>query len=113
MTSMCCKVMESIVSESVAQFLRVNGLISKDQYGFLAKIPTYTHLLVTLNEISLLADAKMQVDAAYTLFGVSDLSSFPLSIQTSNQPNIEILGAPIGDAELWNKTSSLVNIRQP
>ena len=30
---------------------------------------------------------------------VSDLSSFPPSIQTSNQPNMEILGAPIGDAE--------------
>ena len=33
------------------------------------------------------------------LFSVSDLSSFPPSIQTSNQPNMEILGAPIGDAE--------------
>ena len=33
------------------------------------------------------------------LFSVSDLSSFPPSIQTSNQPNMEILGAPNGDAE--------------
>lgn len=33
-TSICCKVMESIVSESLVHFLRVNGLISKDQYGF-------------------------------------------------------------------------------
>ena len=33
------------------------------------------------------------------LFSVSDHSSFPPSIQTSNQPNMEILGAPIGDAE--------------
>ena len=30
------------------------------------------------------------------LFSVGDLSSFPLSIQTSNQPNMKILGAPIG-----------------
>ena len=49
-------------------------------------MPTCTQLLVTR------ADGTMQVDAAYTLFVVSDLSSFPLSIQTSNQPNIEILG---------------------
>ena len=35
----------------------------------------------------------------YELFSVSDHSSFPPSIQTSNQPNMEILGAPIGDAE--------------
>ena len=33
------------------------------------------------------------------LFGVGDLSSFPPSMQTSKLPNIEILGAPIGDAE--------------
>ena len=32
----------------------------------------------------------------WELFSVSDL---PPSIQTSNQPNMEILGAPIGDAE--------------
>ena len=37
------------------------------------------------------------------LFGVGDLSSFTPSIQTSNQPNIEILGAPIGDAEFCKK----------
>ena len=37
------------------------------------------------------------------LFSVSDLSSFPLSIQKSNQPNMEILGAPIGDAEFCRK----------
>ena len=33
------------------------------------------------------------------LFSVGDLSTFPVSIQTSNQPNMEILGVPIGDAE--------------
>ena len=65
MTSKCCKVMESIVSESMIHFLRVNGSISKDQYGYLAKRSTCTQLLVTLNEISLLADAKMQVDVDF------------------------------------------------
>ena len=37
------------------------------------------------------------------LFGVSDLSSFPLSIQTSSHPNIEIQGAPICDAEFYKQ----------
>ena len=37
------------------------------------------------------------------LFSVSDLSSFPPSIQTSNQPNMEILGALIGDTEFCRK----------
>ena len=44
------------------------------------------------------------------LCGVSDLSSFPLSIQTSNQSNIEILGASIGDAEFCKQNLSLVTI---
>ena len=68
MTSICCKVMESIISESMVHFLRVNGLLSKDQHGFLPKRSTCTQLLVTLNEMSLLSDAKMQVDAVYIDF---------------------------------------------
>ena len=53
--------MESIVSESMVHFLRVNGLLSKDQYGFLPKRSTCTLLLVTLNEILLLSDAKCRL----------------------------------------------------
>ena len=68
MTSICCKVMESIISESMVHFLRVNGLLSKDQHGFLPKRSTCTQLLVTLNEISLLSDAKMQVDVVHIDF---------------------------------------------
>ena len=69
MTSICCKVMECIVSESMVHFLRINGLLSKDQHGFLPKRSTYTQLLVILNEISLLSDAKMQqVDVVYIDF---------------------------------------------
>ena len=60
MTSICCKVMESIISESMVHFLRVNGLLSKDQHGFLPKRSTCYPTLVTLNEISLLSDATMR-----------------------------------------------------
>ena len=68
MTSICCKVMESIISESMVHFLRVNGLLSKDQHGFLPKRSTCTQILVTLNEISLLSDVKMQIDVVYIDF---------------------------------------------
>ena len=64
MTSICCKVMESIISQSMVHFLRVNGLLSKDQHGFLPKRSTCTQLLVTLN----VSDAKMQVDVVYIDF---------------------------------------------
>ena len=54
LTSVCCKVMESIVYESMVFFLRSNSLISKDQFGFLARRSTCTQLLITLNEWTLL-----------------------------------------------------------
>ena len=40
----------------------------KDQHGFLPKRSTCTQLLATLNEMSLLSDAKMQVDVVYIAF---------------------------------------------
>ena len=43
-------------------------LISKEQYGFLAKRSTCTQLLATINDYTLLADNKMRVDAVYIDF---------------------------------------------
>ena len=45
------------------------------------------------------------------LFSVSDLSSFPPSIQTSNQPNMEILEHLLVMLNFADN-SSLVNIKQ-
>ena len=68
LTSICGKVMESIISDSMIAFLRANHLLSDEQYGFLAKRSTCTQLLTTLNDFTLLADNKMRVDAVYIDF---------------------------------------------
>ena len=64
LTSVCCKVMESIVYESMVFFLRSNSLISNDQFGFLARRSTCTQLLITLNEWTLLTDIRSKIDSA-------------------------------------------------
>ena len=65
LTSVCCKVMESIVYESMVYFLCSNSLISKDQFGFLARRSTCTQLLITLNEWTLLTDIRSKIDSVY------------------------------------------------
>ena len=62
--------MESIVSAPMIAYLRTNQLISKEQYGFLAKRYTGTQLLTTINDytLQLLADNKMRIDAVYIDF---------------------------------------------
>ena len=68
LTSVCCKVMESIVYESMVFFLRSNSLISKDQFGFLARHSTCTQLLITLIEWTLLTDIRSKIDSVYIDF---------------------------------------------
>ena len=60
--------MESIVYESMVFFLRSNSLISKDQFGFLARRSTCTQLLITLNEWTLLTDIRSKIDSVYIDF---------------------------------------------
>ena len=68
LTSVCCKVMESIVCKSMVTFLRSNSLISKDQFGFLTRRSTCTQLLMTLNEWTLHTDFGDKVDSVYIDF---------------------------------------------
>ena len=54
--------------ESMVFFLRSNSLISKDQFGFLARRSTCTQLLITLNEWTLLTDIRSKIDSVYIDF---------------------------------------------
>ena len=63
LTSVCSKVMESIVYDSMISFLRSNNLISKDQFGFLARRSTCTQLLATLHEWTLFVDTGSKIDS--------------------------------------------------
>ena len=68
LTSVCCKVIESIVYDSMIPFLCSNNLISIDQFGFLARRSTCTQLLATLNEWTLFTDIGSKIDSVYIDF---------------------------------------------
>ena len=63
-----CKVMESIVSQSIISHLRSHQLISADQFGFLSRRSTCTQLLTTLNDWTISIDNHLKVDAVYIDF---------------------------------------------
>ena len=68
LTCISCKVMESIVSQSIISHLRSHQLISADQFGFLSRRSTCTQLLTTLNYWTISIDNHLKVDAVYIDF---------------------------------------------
>ena len=68
LTSISCKVFETIVRDALYQHLLDNSILSKDQYGFCKQRSTVSQLLVTLDEWLYHLDNRTPVDAAYLDF---------------------------------------------
>jgi hypothetical protein len=68
MTCIVCKIMESIITESVTSYLLLNNFISVHQYGFLKRRSTCTQMLTTLNEWTTAVNNKKIVDIIYIDF---------------------------------------------
>ena len=65
MTSVICKVFETIVREKITTHLRNNSILSKVQHGFVSRKSTVTQLLLALNEWTYALDSRQFVDIAY------------------------------------------------
>ena len=75
-TSSCCKVMESIIHDSMSSYLLSNDLISDSQHGFLKKRSTLSNLLYSIRHwLSSLNSGKstyiIYVDFAKAFYSVS------------------------------------------
>ena len=68
MTSVCCKVMESIIVDNLSKYLLSNNLIIQEQFGFLPNRSTCTQLLSVLNFFTFESDRQNRVDAVYIDF---------------------------------------------
>ena len=68
LTSVVCKVMEKIILDSLLDFLRLHGLLSGHQHGFLARRSTCSQLLECLNDWTLAADRYKKTDIIYIDF---------------------------------------------
>ena len=65
LTCVACKLMERIIVAELLAFLRSNGVISKQQHGFLSRRSTSTNLLETLSDWTLAINDKRGVQVAY------------------------------------------------
>ena len=68
LTSVVCKVMESVVRDRIIDHLTVHHLLSDCQHGFIAGRSCTTNLLSTLNDWTRLLDEREPVDALYLDF---------------------------------------------
>ena len=68
LTSMCCKIMESVIKDDILDHLLSNGLISRHQHGFLARRSTGTQLLDCFNDWTLNIENKQSFNVTYIDF---------------------------------------------
>lgn len=68
LTSIACKIMESIISEKIRTFMLDRGIIPREQHGFVPGRSIVTNLLTCVNDWSLCLDAKIPVDIVYLDF---------------------------------------------
>ena len=65
LTSVCCKVMESIIRDSIVEHLTKYNLIRPSQHGFVNARSTQTNLLEYMEKLSQLVDEGHSVDVIY------------------------------------------------
>ncbi|XP_065654593.1 uncharacterized protein LOC136081222 [Hydra vulgaris] len=68
LTCTSCRVMESIVSSCIADYLNINNLITPNQHGFLSKRSMCTNLLESTNDWKKALDSNLITDVVYIDF---------------------------------------------
>jgi len=68
LTCIICKLMESIIKDSLIAYLLENKLITKQQHGFLAKHSTCSQLLECVNDWTIELNVRKCIDVAYIDF---------------------------------------------
>ena len=68
LTSIPCKIMESIIRDNVVNYLTVHSLIKNTQHGFVAKRSCTTNLLEFLETVTKIADDGHPLDIIYLDF---------------------------------------------
>ena len=75
LTSVVCKVMESIIKDAVLDHLLSNGLLNLSQHGFLPKRSCVSNLLGFLDTVTQLVELNndVDVDPAYKKYGTNQI----------------------------------------
>ena len=65
LTCTCCKILESMITSQVLQFLHDHHLITKHQHGFISRHSTSSNLLECINDWTISISNKKSVTVAY------------------------------------------------
>ena len=65
LTSVVCKIMEKIIREHIIKHMKVNGLFSKKQYGFISGRSTTLQLLEVIDKWTEALDRDYDIDCIY------------------------------------------------
>ena len=76
LTCVCSKIMKSVVDDQMMFYLIGNGLISKNQHGFLAKRSTCTNSLDSFQDWVIALKGRVDVDIAFVDFFLKLLIAF-------------------------------------
>ena len=68
LTSIACRIMESIIRDSILEYMKNNKLISEKQFGFLAGRSTILQLLKVIDEWTEILDRGGTIDVIYCDF---------------------------------------------
>jgi Reverse transcriptase (RNA-dependent DNA polymerase)/Endonuclease-reverse transcriptase len=68
LTSLCCKIMESVIKDDILAYLHSKNLISRHQHGFLSRRSTGTQLIDCFNDWTLNIENKQSLDVIYIDF---------------------------------------------
>ena len=83
LTSTVIKIFESIIKDTLSNYLSDNNLLSPNQHGFVPRRSCCTQLLHALNDWTLSLDEHLSTDVVYFDFSKA-FDSFPHTIETSN-----------------------------
>ena len=67
-TSICCKIMETLIHDQMINFLFKHDIISSQQHGFLSKRSTLSQMIEVVNDWTLAINCKSMVDIVYIDF---------------------------------------------
>lgn len=68
LTSIMCKLMETIIKDQIVQFLSDKGLINKRQHAFIKKHSTASNLMASLHDWSIGLNSHLHTDVVYIDF---------------------------------------------
>jgi len=68
LTSVCCKILESLIRDHVMTYLLQNNLLSNKQYGFIKRKSTSLQLLQLMDKWTEYLEIGSQIDVIYTDF---------------------------------------------